>query len=269
MTVEGLVADRVSVSYGGVQAARDVSLALEPGTLTSFVGPNGSGKSTALAALARLVKPSSGTVLLDGRTIAGLPSKAVARRLALLPQGAPLLSEVTVRELVGFGRYPHQSLLGIASAEDRDAVAWALAAAGLEELAERPADRLSGGERQRAWIAMALAQRTGILLLDEPTTYLDIRHQVEVLRLVRRLNLDEGLTVAMAIHDLNQALAFSDRVVLMRAGAVVASGPPGEVVTADQIRRVFGVDVHVVPGPNGTGAVCVPVYHHPTPEETR
>ncbi|MGH9182539.1 MAG: ABC transporter ATP-binding protein [Acidimicrobiales bacterium] len=236
----------------------EVSLQLEPGAVTTLVGPNGSGKSTVLNALARLVKPDGGAVYLDGRDIARLPTKEVARRLALLPQGLSAPGGVSVRELVGYGRYPHQGLLGTTTAEDADAVAWAISATGTTPLADRAVDSLSGGERQRAWMAMALAQRAGVLLLDEPTTFLDIRYQVEVLGLVRRLVDEEGITVGMVLHDLNQAASVSDRMAFLSAGRMVTVGPPGEVMTTETISAVFEVEVTVLTDPATGLPTCLP-----------
>jgi ABC-type cobalamin/Fe3+-siderophores transport system ATPase subunit len=259
-----LAGRELSLAYGRSVVVDGIDVGLERGRVTTIVGPNGCGKSTTLAALARLLRPRTGAVLLDGRMISSMSTRDVARRLALLPQGVRAPGELRVRELVGYGRYPHQSLLARPSSEDREAVEWALDAAGLTDLADRPVDALSGGERQRAWVGMALAQRTDILLLDEPTTYLDVRHQVELLSLVRRLNRDRGMTVGMVLHDLNQAHAFSDRIVLMKAGHVITSGAPAAVLTLARLRDVFDVDIRIVPATDGGPPAFVPAYRDPS-----
>lgn len=253
-----LRAEELSVGLGGSTIVRDVALDLESGLITALVGPNGSGKSTLLRTLARVLRPSAGAVLLDGRELHSRPSREVARRLSLLPQDASPPAGVTVRALVELGRQPHVARLGFLRRADREAVAWALAATGVEHLADRVVDTLSGGERQRAWLALALAQRTPLLLLDEPTTYLDVRHQLDVLELVRKLNRDHGLTVCWVLHDLNAAAAFSDRMVWLRDGRVVAQGPPEELMTPELVRRTFDVDAVVVDEPRTGRRVCLP-----------
>jgi iron complex transport system ATP-binding protein len=253
-----LRAEHVSVSLGGSTIVHEVGLELADGEITALVGPNGSGKSTLLRTLARVLRPTTGAVLLDGRELHTQPSREVARRLALLPQDASAPDGVTVRRLVELGRQPHISRFGFLRRADRDAVAWALDAAGVAELADRLVDTLSGGERQRAWLALALAQRTSLLLLDEPTTYLDVRHQLDVLALVRRLNRDHGLTVCWVLHDLNAAAAFSDRMVWLREGRVVASGTADELLTPDLVRRTFDVEATVVTEPRSGRPVYLP-----------
>lgn len=253
-----LRADDLSVALGGSTVVQEVGLELAEGEITALVGPNGSGKSTLLRTLARVLRPTTGAVLLDGRELHGQPSRDVARRLALLPQDASAPDGVTVRQLVELGRQPHISRFGFLRRADHDAVAWALDAAGVAELAERLVDTLSGGERQRAWLALALAQRTSLLLLDEPTTYLDVRHQLEVLALVRRLNREHGLTVCWVLHDLNAAAAFSDRMVWLREGRVVASGTADDLLTSDLVRRTFDVEATVVTEPRSGRPVYLP-----------
>jgi iron complex transport system ATP-binding protein len=223
-----------------------VDLAVAPGECVVLAGPNGSGKSTLLRGLARLMKPAGGTVLLDGRQLAQWPPRALARRLAVLPQSPPSPGDLTVEQLVFLGRHPHQTLLGIPSARDRAVVAEALGQTDLVHLAARPLTALSGGERQRAWIAFTLAQEPQLLLLDEPTTFLDLAHGLAVLEMVRRLNHERGLTVVMALHDLSQAARFADRVVLLRAGRLVTAGPPAQVLTPAVIAGVFGVEAEVI-----------------------
>ncbi|MEQ8539992.1 MAG: ABC transporter ATP-binding protein [Coleofasciculus sp. D1-CHI-01] len=253
-----LTANNLTIRYGEKPIVPNLSITLPTGEVTALIGPNGSGKSTILRTLARLIQPSKGTVYLNGRNIAQMPTREVARQLAMLPQSSEIPANISVWELIGFGRYPHRSLLGSFSAKDIAAMRWALEIAGLEPLADRSVDTLSGGERQRAWIALALAQQTEVLLLDEPTTFLDIRHQLEVLSLVRRLNREHQITVGWVLHDLNQAAAYSDRLIVLSQGTVVASGSPADVITPPTIWDVFGVKMVVVPHPINGLPLCVP-----------
>jgi ABC-type cobalamin/Fe3+-siderophores transport system ATPase subunit len=253
-----MMTDRLRLGYGDRTIVDELSLDLARGQVTAIVGPNGCGKSTVLRSLARLLKPIGGSILLDGTDIQRARTKEIARKLAILPQSPLAPSGITVRELVGYGRFPHQGLLRSASAEDREAVDWAIEITNLDTYRDREVDTLSGGERQRAWIAMALAQKTDVLLLDEPTTYLDIHYQIDVLALVRDLNLEHGITVGWVLHDLNQAAAYSDRMVMLRDGAVVREGPPAEVMTPDAIRDVFGIECCVIQHPLGQVPVCLP-----------
>ncbi|MDO5031191.1 ABC transporter ATP-binding protein [Corynebacterium sp.] len=244
-----LSAHGVSLDYGGAPIIADLSVDIRPGAITSIVGPNGCGKSTLLRSLARLLRPASGSIVLDGADIAQMPTKLLARSLGLLPQTPSAPEGITVGDLVGRGRTPHQGLLGRWSQEDYDVVAESMDATGVTELAERPIDELSGGQRQRVWIAMALAQRTDILLLDEPTTYLDIKHQLDILDLVCELNEKRGTTIVMVIHDLNMAARYSHELIALRGGAVRAQGSPREVITEDTVRDVFGIESVIIDDP--------------------
>lgn len=246
----------VTVAYDGHDVVSALSVEFTAGRVTALVGPNGSGKSTLLRATADLHRPREGVVLLDGRDVTSLPARELARTLSFLPQ-APLVPDgITVQELVEYGRYPHRGSFGRRRPEDVEAVDWALGVTNTLAFADRPVDQLSGGERQRAWIAMALAQRTRLLLLDEPTTYLDIRYQVEILDLVRGLVDEHGLTVVLVLHDLNQAAAYADRVVLLREGAIAASGTAREVLDRPTIADVFGLDVTVETDPHTGVPTC-------------
>jgi len=239
----------VVLGYGDRAVVDGVDLAVPPGRVTVIVGANACGKSTLLRGLARLLAPGGGSVLLDGRDLAHTPTREVARRLGLLPQ-APVAPEgISVGDLVARGRSPHQRWWQQWSAEDERAVREAMAATSVTDLADRPVDELSGGQRQRVWLAMALAQETELLLLDEPTTYLDLAHQVEVLELVAELNASRGRTVVMVLHDLNHAARYAHHVVAMKDGRVVAEGPPTTVVTEELVADVFGLDCAVVPCP--------------------
>jgi iron complex transport system ATP-binding protein len=261
-----LAAARLSVAYDRAPVLDGLELALPRGRVTAIVGANGCGKSTLLRALARLVTPRAGSVLLDGREIRELASRDVARRLGVLPQ-APVAPEgLTVADLVARGRYPHQGLFRQWSHGDELAVEDALAATAMRELRDRPLDALSGGQRQRAWIAMALAQETELLLLDEPTTFLDLAHQLEVLDLLDRLVVERGRTVVMVLHDLNQACRYADLLVALRGGRVRACGAPGEIVDAAFVRDVFGLEAHVVEDPISGTPLCLPTA---VPRRTR
>ena len=243
-----LEARGLSLAYGNRTVVTNVSLAIESGEMVAIVGPNGSGKSTLLRGLARLQRPSAGNVLLGETDIRSLGAREVARQLAILPQSPDAGADLTVRELVWRGRYPHQGILQRATRPDYEAVQWALTAADLEPLAERPIGSLSGGERQRAWIALALAQQPKVLLLDEPTSFLDIQHQVEVMHLLRRLNAD-GITIVAVLHDLIVAARFAQRVIAVRRGVIEFDGRPTDVFEPRALERVFGVPMMVIPDP--------------------
>ncbi|WP_316526839.1 ABC transporter ATP-binding protein [Kitasatospora brasiliensis] len=257
-STQRLEARGLTLAYEARTVVEGLDVAIPDGRVTVIVGPNACGKSTLLRALGRLLKPVRGSVLLDGEELARIPTKRIAQRLGLLPQSPTAPEGISVADLVARGRQPHQSWWQQWSPEDEAAVAEALERTSTAELAERSMDELSGGQRQRAWIAMALAQGTDILLLDEPTTYLDIAHQVEVLDLVRRLNVERDRTVVAVLHDLNQAARYADHLVAMRDGRVVAQGAPGEVVTAELVREVFGLDSVVVPDPVTGTPLVVP-----------
>ncbi|WP_431247829.1 ABC transporter ATP-binding protein [Leifsonia xyli] len=259
-----LAARQLSLAYDGRVVVQGLDLDIPAGRVTAIVGPNACGKSTLLRGLARLLPPASGAVLLDGADIHGLPTKRVAQRLGLLPQTPTAPDGITVADLVARGRYPHQGWFRRWTADDDEAVAEAMTATGIDDLADRPVDELSGGQRQRVWIAMALAQRTDILLLDEPTTFLDLSHQLEVLDLLIDLNAARGTTVVMVLHDLNFAARYAGHLVAMRAGSVVAAGDPATVVTADLVREVFGVESMVADDPVTGTPLVVPLGRHHT-----
>ena len=257
-----LVADALTLGYAERPVVRDLTVAVPDGRVTVVVGPNACGKSTLLRGMARLLRPASGAVLLDGTAIHRLPTRQVARTRGLLPQH-PLAPEgVTVADLVGRGRHPRQRAFRRWSREDERAVAEALALTGTTDLAGRLVDELSGGQRQRAWIAMALAQGTDLLLLDEPTTYLDVTHQVEMLDLLVDLNRTRGTTVVMVLHDLNLAARYADHLVALCEGRVVAEGTPRAVVTEETVRAVFGLENRVITDPVARTPLVVPVGRH-------
>lgn len=248
----------LTLAYEDRTVVHDLDLAVPDGRVTVIVGPNACGKSTTLRALGRLLKPKSGSVLLDGEALTKLPTKKIAQQIGLLPQTPVAPEAITVADLVARGRQPHQHWWQQWSDADERAVTEAMERTDVAALADRSVDELSGGQRQRVWIAMALAQETELLLLDEPTTYLDIAHQVEVLDLVRQLNHDKDRTVVLVLHDLNQAARYADHLVAMKSGRIVAEGPPAEVVTADLVREVFGLDCVVVPDPVTGSPLIVP-----------
>lgn len=247
------------LGYGSRVVVPHLDLDIVDGSVTAIVGPNGCGKSTLLRALGRLLRPAGGEVLLDGERIQQLPTREVARRLGILPQTPTAPDGLTVADLVVRGRQPHQSWLRQWSRADEEVVAQALAWTGLTDLAEHPVDTLSGGQRQRAWISMALAQGTDILLLDEPTTYLDLAHQIDVLELIDRLHRERGRTVVMVLHDLNLAARYARHLVAMKDGRVLASGAPAQVLTAELVEEVFGLRVMVIEDPASGTPLVVPL----------
>lgn len=258
-----LSAESLRLAYGDRTIVEGLDLHVPPGRITAIVGANGCGKSTLLRALARLIPARAGRVVLDGRSLHTRPTKEIARTLGLLPQTPVAPEGIVVADLVGRGRHPHQKLLARLTAHDHEIVARALQATGTTAFADRSVDELSGGQRQRVWIAMALAQETDILLLDEPTTFLDLAHQVEVLDLLTDLNRDRGTTIVMVLHDMNLAARYADHLFAMRDGRIVASGAPSEVLTSDLIRDVFDLDALVVPDPvSGTPIVLPRGRHH-------
>lgn len=254
-----LRAEQVRLGYGDRTIVDGLDLDVVAGTITAVIGPNGCGKSTLLRALGRLLKPTAGQVVLDGKRIDRVPTREVAKVLGLLPQAPSAPEGLTVADLVARGRHPHQAWYRQWSADDEDTVAQALDWTGIADLAERPVDQLSGGQRQRAWISMALAQGTDLLLLDEPTTFLDLAHQVDVLELVRRLHSEAGRTVVMVLHDLNLAARYADRLVAMRDGRIVAAGEPAEVITEELLEAVFGLSARVIQDPVAGTPLVVPI----------
>jgi iron complex transport system ATP-binding protein len=258
----GLSARQLRLGYDGRVVVTGLSVRIPQGRITAIVGPNACGKSTLLKGLARLLNPAAGAVYLDGSDIHRLPTRQVATRIGILPQDTTAPDGITVADLVGRGRYPHQHWLRPWSPADDTAVAEAMSATGTLDLAARPVDELSGGQRQRAWIAMALAQQTPILLLDEPTTYLDLAHQIEVLDLVADLNHADGRTVVLVLHELNHAARYAHHVIAMQRGVIVAEGPPGDVLTEQLVTEVYGLRVRVVPDPVAGTPMVIPIGRH-------
>lgn len=262
-----LHASHLKLGYDNKIIADDLSVAIPDGAFTVIVGPNACGKSTLLRALCRLLKPSAGEVMLDGKNISSFATKALARELGLLPQTSIAPDSITVADLVSRGRYPHQSLLKQWTQADKQAVEAAMAATNVSQLADRSVDELSGGQRQRVWVAMALAQQTPLLLLDEPTTYLDIAHQIELLDLFRQLNRERGQTLIAVLHDLNHACRYADHIIAMRDGKIVAEGNPAEIITAELVERVFGMPCMIIDDPLSHTPLVIPRsrYHCDAP----
>lgn len=251
--------ENLELSYDGkTTIIHDLNLEIQAGTITALVGPNGCGKSTLLRGISRLLTPQNGAVYLDGQRVHRMKARELAKQLGILPQSPTAPEGLTVHELVAQGRYPHQNWFQQWSREDERVVNEALAITDLESFSDRPVDTLSGGQRQRAWIAMALAQQTDVLLLDEPTTYLDMAYQVDVLELLADLN-EQGRTIVLVLHDLNQAARYADTIVALHAGEIVTQGTPSQVMTPDHIRAVFGLDTQVITDPITGTPMCIPV----------
>lgn len=253
-----LRAEGVTFGYGERHVVDGLDLTIPDHSLTVIVGANGCGKSTLLKGLARRLAPKSGTVLLDGASIRSLPSKEVARRMGLLPQSPLAPDGITVADLVGRGRYPHQGVLRQWSAADQEAVDDAMAAARIADLGDRYVDELSGGQRQRVWLAMALAQQTPIMLLDEPTTFLDIAHQISVLDLCAELNAERGRTLVIVLHDLNHACRYASHLIVMRGGQILAQGLPADIVTAELVEDAFGLACRIIADPETGTPLVIP-----------
>lgn len=253
-----LEARDLSLAYEELLVVENLSLSIPEGQITMIVGANACGKSTLLRGMARLLKPKGGAVFLDGKSIQDLPTKDVAKRMGILPQGPISPDGIVVSDLVARGRYPHQGWIRRWTSDDERAVLEALELTDTADLASRSVDELSGGQRQRVWLAMALAQQTPLLLLDEPTTYLDLTHQLDLLDLVAHLNQSEGRTAVIVLHDLNHACRYAHHIVAMKAGAMVAQGPPETTITADLVDEVFGLSCKVIPDPETGTPLIVP-----------
>ncbi len=248
----------LELGYDKKAIVKNLSVAIEAEKITVLIGPNGCGKSTLLRGLARLLAPFSGQVLLDGKYIHSQPTKAVAKQLAMLAQGPTTFERITVAELVSLGRYPHQSFFQQWSSADQAALELALAQTQLSEFANCEVDALSGGQRQRAWIAMTLAQETPTILLDEPTTYLDLAHQIDILNLLKKLNVQHHRNIIMVLHDINLACRYADELLVLHAGKLVARGAPNAVITAELMQSVFGLACDILPDPISQTPLCIP-----------
>ncbi len=247
----------LSIAYDEKLIVESLNLNLPKGKITSIIGPNGCGKSTILKAIGRIMKKKSGMIYLDGEDISKTPTKEIAKKMAILPQTPTAPNGLTVKELVSYGRYPHQKGFGRLTEEDKKIINWAIEATKLSEFCHREIDNLSGGQRQRVWIAMALAQQTDLILLDEPTTYLDMAHQLEILELLAELNKNQACTIVMVLHDLNLASRFSDYIVAVNQGNIIASGGPEKVITKENLARVFQIDATIVNEPKSQKPICL------------
>ncbi|MFN2744244.1 MULTISPECIES: ABC transporter ATP-binding protein [Bacillus] len=252
-----LSANGLGIAYGEQTIVENLNLNIPKGKVTTMIGPNGCGKSTILKTLARIQRPKTGAVYLNGKAIHQLSTKEIAKQMAILPQTPEAPGGLTVYELVSYGRFPHQKGIGRLTDRDRRMIEWALQVTGMLPFYERPIEALSGGQRQRVWIAMALAQETDLLLLDEPTTYLDLAHQLDILKLLEKLNQEEGRTILMVIHDLNHAARFAHHMVAMNSGAIIKEGEPHEVMTREVLKEVFQIDAEIVADPRTGKPVCL------------
>lgn len=252
-----LYTEHLSVAYGERTIVKNLSVHIPDKKITTIIGSNGCGKSTLLKAITRIITQQAGSVVLDGEDIAKQHTKELARKMAILPQSPESVGGLTVGELVSYGRFPYQKGFGRLTKRDYEVIDWALEATGTIEFKYRPVDALSGGQRQRVWIAMALAQETEIIFLDEPTTYLDMAHQLEVLELLQDLNLNEGRTIVMVLHDLNQAARFADHLIALKAGEIVKAGTCEEVIQRDVLREVFQIDAEIGRDPRTNKPMCI------------
>ena len=247
----------LNISYGNLDIVKDLNLDIPKGKITTIIGSNGCGKSTILKTIARIIQAKSGDIFVNNINIKEQSPKDLAKVMAVLPQSPQAPSGLTVEELISYGRFPHQKGFGKMRKEDEDIVTWALKSTGIEEFRERPMEALSGGQRQRAWIAMALAQQTEILILDEPTTYLDLAHQLEILNLLEELNRNQGTTIVMVIHELNNAARFADHMIGVKKGKVICQGTAHEVMTKENLRELFNIDAEIVQDPRNNKPVCL------------
>ena len=247
----------LNISYGNLDIVKDLNLEIPKGKITTIIGANGCGKSTILKTIARIITPKSGDIFINKTNIKEQSSKDLAKTMAVLPQSPQAPKGLTVEELISYGRFPHQKGFGKMKNEDEDIVTWALEVTGIKEFRDRPIEALSGGQRQRAWIAMALAQQTEILVLDEPTTYLDLAHQLEVLNLLEELNKKHGTTIVMVIHELNNAARFAHHMIGIKKGKISCEGTAHEVMTKENLRELFNIDAEIVEDPRSKKPVCI------------
>lgn len=241
--------ENLNISYGNIDIVKNLNLNIPKGKITTIIGANGCGKSTILKTIARILKAKSGEIFVNDIEISKQKSKDLAKSMAVLPQSPQAPKGLTVGELIAYGRFPHQNGFGTMKKEDNDIVDWALKETGILEFKDRPIEALSGGQRQRAWIAMSLAQETDIVVLDEPTTYLDLAHQLEILKLLKKLNETQGRTIVMVIHELNNAARFADHMIGVKKGKIVCQGTPYEVMTKENLKELFNIDAVIVSDP--------------------
>lgn len=255
--MKSIETNNLDIAYDDTLIVSQLNMQMPKGKITSIIGANGCGKSTILKAIGRIIKPKQGIVHLNGEDISKLTTKDIAKKMAILPQAPTAPNGLTVGELVAYGRFPHQKGFGNLTQEDKKIVKWALTATRLSDFEKRDVDTLSGGQRQKVWIAMALAQQTDLILLDEPTTYLDMAHQLEVLKLLYELNRTQNCTIVMVLHDLNLAARFSDYIIAIQKGNIIKHGTPEKVITSSVLRKTFNIDADVVIEPKSNRPVCI------------
>lgn len=255
--MEAIRIENLTVAYEKNIIIQDMNLSLPKGKINIIIGGNGCGKSTLLKTIARINKPVSGEVFINEKNINKVKEKEIAKEVAFLPQGPTCPSGLTVRQLVAFGRFPHQKMMGGLTSHDQEVINWAIKETGLWDFADRPVDCLSGGQRQRAWIAMTLAQETEIIMLDEPTTYLDLSYQLEVLEILERLNKEKQITVIIVLHEINNAFRFADHIVGLKSGKVICEGKPIEVITKETLKTIYGIEADLKKSETGDYPICI------------
>ncbi|MGG7058171.1 ABC transporter ATP-binding protein [Clostridium tertium] len=255
--MEAISVKNLSVAYESNTIIEDMNLSIPKGKISIIIGANGCGKSTLLKTIARINKPKSGDILINNKNIKKIKEKDIAREVAFLPQGPVCPNGLTVRELVAFGRFPHQKMIGGLNNHDKDIIDWAIEETGLSEFADREVENLSGGQRQRAWIAMTLAQETDIIMLDEPTTYLDMSYQLEVLEVLQKLNREKQITVVIVLHELNNACRFADNIIGLKKGKIVCKGRPIEVINKENLKEIYGIDAKLQLSEDGSYPICM------------
>lgn len=255
--MEAISVKNLSVSYENNTIIENMSLSIPKGKISIIIGANGCGKSTLLKTISRINKPKNGDIFINNKNIKKIKEKNIAKEVAFLPQGPVCPSGLTVRELVAFGRFPHQRIIGGLNAHDKEVIDWAIKETGLSDFADREIENLSGGQRQRAWIAMVLAQETEIIMLDEPTTYLDMSYQLEVLEVLQKLNKEKNITVVIVLHELNNACKFADNIIGLKKGKVICEGAPKEVINKETLKKIYGIDARLKESENGQYPVCI------------
>ena len=255
--MEAISVKNLSVAYDDNLIIDHMTLSIPRGEINIIIGGNGCGKSTLLKSIARVIKPKAGEILINGKNIKEQKEKHIATQISFLPQEPVCPSGITIKELVAYGRYPHQKMIGGLSAHDKDIINWALRETGLKDLADREIENLSGGQRQRAWLAMSLAQETDIIMLDEPTTYLDMSYQLEVLQVLEKLNQEKGITIVMVLHEINHAFRFASNIIGLKDGKVICQGNPKEIITKESLKEIYGIDVSLQLSQNKKYPVCV------------
>lgn len=255
--MEAISVKNLSVAYENNTIIENMNLSIPKGKISIIIGANGCGKSTLLKTIARINKPKNGDIFINNKSIKELKEKNIAKEVAFLPQGPTCPSGLTVRELVAYGRFPHQKIIGGLNSHDKDLIDWAIEETGLKEFADREVENLSGGQRQRAWIAMTLAQETEIIMLDEPTTYLDMSYQLEVLEVLQRLNKEKKITVVIVLHELNNACRFADNIIGLRKGKIICEGKPMDVINKGNLKEIYGIDANLKESENGEYPICM------------